>query len=127
MSDDDRRAPKAKVDLVDEDAGSFAAQEQHGERDDAKDEAPEASSDPVKDGFGSKVSAWVSRTLPGHENAFVGGVLGLVAAILVFCVGALNTILIVVLVMVGVSLGQILDGDPKIVNAVIKFFSDRRE
>ena len=36
-------------------------------------------------------------------------------------------VVIVVLMVVGIALGQVLDGDPTIANAVIKFFSDRRE
>lgn len=127
MSEDDPRAPKAKVDLGDEDAEPFVAQEGHDKQDDVEDEVSDTVSSPDNEGFGSKVSAWLGRTLPGHEHAFAGGVLGLVAAILVFCVGVLSTILIVVLVVVGIALGQILDGDPKIANVVIKFFSDRRE
>lgn len=126
MSEDDPKAPKAKVELGDEDAEPFA-QERHDKRDDVEGGAPGTVSDSGNEGFGSRVSAWFGRTLPGHEHAFAGGVLGLVAAILVFCVGALSTILIVVLVVVGIALGQVLDGDPTIANAVIKFFSDRRE
>lgn len=127
MSEDDSKAPRATVDVGAEGAESHAARERPDGRDDAGDGAPDTACDPDDGGLGGKASAWLGRTLPGHEHAFAGGVLGLVAAILIFCVGALSTILIVVLVVVGVALGQVLDGDPAIANAVIKFFSDRRE
>ena len=126
MSDEERRAPKAKVDPVGEDTEPRAVQEQHDDQDDAGAGPAEEGSDPIKEGAG-KVSAWVSRTFPGHENAFMGGVLGLLVAIFIFCVGIGRTLLIVLLVVVGVALGQCVDGDPKIINAVKKYFSDKRE
>ena len=47
----------------------------------------------------SRVSAWVGKTFPGHENAFWGGVFGLVAAV---------------------------DGDPKLIRALQRLFSNNQ-
>ena len=126
MSDEEPRAPKAKVDPIGEDVEPRAAQEQHDNQSAQVDGAAEDGRDPIKEGAG-KVPAWVRRTFPGHENAFVGGVLGLLVAIFIFCVGIGRTLLIVLLVVVGVALGQGVDGDPKIINVVTKYFSDQRE
>ncbi len=126
MSDEEPRAPKAKVDSIGEDMEPRVEQERHDEQNARVDGAAEDGRDSIKEGAG-KVSAWVRRTFPGHENAFVGGVLGLLVAIFIFCVGIGRTLLIVLLVVVGVALGQCVDGDPKIINAVKKYFSDKRE
>lgn len=69
------------------------------------------------------LSGWVSRTFPGHEKAFWGGVTGLLVALLLFAIGFFRTLLIAVLVVAGVAVGQALDGDPKIVNLVRAFLS----
>ena len=59
----------------------------------------------------SRVSAWVGKTFPGHENAFWGGVLGLVAA---------------VVVVAGIAVGQLVDGDPKLIRALQRLFSNNQ-
>lgn len=69
--------------------------------------------------------SWVSRTFPGNENAFLGGVLGFLVAILIFAIGFWRTLFVIVLVTVGVCVGQQMDGDPKLWNAVRKLFSSR--
>ena len=58
-----------------------------------------------------------------HPHAFYFGVLGLVLALLIFWIGFFRTLLIVLLVVVGVAIGQWYDGDPKIINAVKKAIS----
>lgn len=60
--------------------------------------------------------AWVSRIVPGHEHALLGGLAGLLIALLIFVVGFWQTVFITLLVFVGIALGQYLDGDPKIIN-----------
>ena len=54
----------------------------------------------------SRVSAWVGKTFPGHENAFWGGVFGLVAAVVLLAFGILKTLVVAVLVVAGIAVGQ---------------------
>lgn len=74
----------------------------------------------------SRVSAWVSKTFPGHENAFWGGVLGLVAAVVLLAFGILKTLIVVVLVVAGIAVGQLVDGDPKLIRALQRLFSNNQ-
>ncbi|MBS6400443.1 MAG: DUF2273 domain-containing protein [Atopobiaceae bacterium] len=69
------------------------------------------------------MGGWVSRTFPGHEHAFWGGVLGLLVAVLVFWIGILQALVVAVIVLIGVALGQVADGDPKIINLIRRFFA----
>lgn len=73
-----------------------------------------------------KVSAWFKRTFPGREHAVIFGIAGLVAAILIFALGVWRTLVIALFVVAGVAIGQVADGDPKILRAVRRFLSDRR-
>lgn len=74
----------------------------------------------------SRVSAWVSKTFPGHENAFWGGVLGLVAAVVLLAFGIFKTLVLVVLVVAGIAVGQLVDGDPKLIRALQRLFSNNQ-
>lgn len=67
-------------------------------------------------------TGWVGRTFPGHENAFWGGVVALALALLVFIIGFWRMLLICLLVFVGVAIGQVLDGDPKIIRMIRGLF-----
>lgn len=67
--------------------------------------------------------AWLHATFPGHENAFIWGCIGFVVALLLFAIGFWRTLVVVLLVVVGVAFGQVLDGDPKIINTVRGLFS----
>lgn len=88
-------------------------------------DAGQPSDAPNAGGFGfHRIGEWVSETFPGHENAFWGGVAGLVIALLVFVVGITKTLIVALLVVVGVAVGQLADGDPKIINALRRFFSN---
>lgn len=71
---------------------------------------------------------WVHRTFPGHEHAFYGGVGALIVALLTFIIGFWRMLLICVLVFIGVAIGQVLDGDPKIIRTITSLFEndDRR-
>lgn len=74
-------------------------------------------------------AGWVHNTFPGHEHAFYGGVIALLLALLVFLIGLPRVLLICVLVFVGVAVGQVLDGDPKIIRTIRGLFDndgDRR-
>ncbi len=69
-------------------------------------------------------AGWVHRTFPGHEYAFMGAILALVLAALVFAIGIVRVLFICVLVVVGIAVGQMFDGDPKIIRAVRNLFSN---
>ena len=69
-------------------------------------------------------AGWVHRTFPGHEYAFMGAMLALVLAGLVFAIGIVRVLFICVLVVVGIAVGQLFDGDPKIIRAVRNLFSN---
>ena len=71
-------------------------------------------------------SEWVHKTFPGHENAFYGAILALIVALLVFIIGVWRTLLLVVLIVVGIAIGQVFDGNPKIINAIRGLFESDR-
>ena len=71
-------------------------------------------------------SEWVHKTCPGHENAFFGAILALIVSLLVFIIGVWRTLLLVVLVVVGIAIGQVFDGNPKIINAIRGLFESDR-
>ena len=60
----------------------------------------------------------IGRIAPGHEHAVLGGLFGLVFAVLFFVIGFWQTLLVALLVFIGIAFGQYLDGDPKIINFI---------
>ena len=110
----DEKTPKPKIELGEKDEPSSQVPSR-------PDEAETSAGDAVRHGVNC-VSAWVSRTFPGHEKAFWGGVIGLLVALVFFAIGFWRTLVIAVLVVAGVAAGQVLDGDPKIVNALRHIF-----
>ena len=95
-------------------------------------ESPAPAPAPAQESFSvgrsvGKVGAWSKRTFPGPETAVIFGLIGLIAAILIFIVGIWRALIIALFVVVGVALGQVVDGDPKILRAVRRFISDRRD
>ena len=77
-------------------------------------------------GVGRSVAGWVHRTFPGHEHAFWGGVIALLVALLVFAIGIGRVIFIGIVIFVGVAIGQVFDGDPKLVNAIRRLIGGER-
>ena len=73
------------------------------------------------------LSQWYHKTFAGHEHAFWGAVIALIVAILTFVLGPLRMLLICVLVFVGIAVGQIFDGDPKIIRMIRGLFDNDRE
>lgn len=119
------RTPRAKVELGTP-APAPKAQTDDGAKGKAGAGAAAGSgTDPAAAGF-SHVSAWVSKTFPGHENAFWGGVLGLLAAIVLLAFGIFKTLILVVLVVAGIAVGQLVDGDPKLIRALQRLFSNNQ-
>lgn len=83
---------------------------------------PEPAAQP---GAFARASRWLDETFPNGRNAVLGGVTGLVVALLLFTIGVLKTLVIAILVVVGVACGQYLDGDPKIVRFVQNLMKKR--
>ena len=75
----------------------------------------------------SRVSAWVGKTFPGHENAVLFGFVGFLVAVLIFIIGFWRTLFIALVVVAFVAVGQCLDGDPKILRALKRALGDGRD
>lgn len=84
----------------------------------AREEAPQP-------GTWTRLSTWFATTFPHSRNAVLGGICGLVVALLLFSVGLLKTLVIALLVTIGVACGQYADGDPKLVNLVRELMKRR--
>ena len=84
----------------------------------AREEAPQP-------GAWTRLSTWFATTVPHSRNAVLGGICGLVVALLLFSVGLLKTLVIALLVTIGVACGQYADGDPKLVNLVRELMKRR--
>lgn len=119
MADEKGAKPKVEFKVELEDAGEKDAG-QRSSGDVPGDGA--ASGEPASDGLG-RVRDWVRRAFPGGEGAFWGGVVGLVAAIVFLVLGVWYTAVIAAFVLVGVAVGQVVDGDPKILNLIRSLFS----
>lgn len=83
---------------------------------------PEPAAQP---GAFARASHWLDETFPNSRNAVLGGVTGLVVALLLFTIGVLKTLIIAILVVVGIACGQYLDGDPKIVRFIQNLMKKR--
>lgn len=68
----------------------------------------------------SATRGFLSSVAPGHEHAVLGGLLGLLVACLVFWIGIPRTLVLCLFAVAGVAVGQALDGDPKIVKAIVR-------
>ena len=117
----DEKTPKPKIELDEKDRQTVPETMPDANEDMPASE-PRSAGDAVREGA-SRISAWVSGTFPGNERAFWGGVVGLLAALVFFAIGFWRTVVIAVLVLVGIAVGQVLDGDPKIVNALRHIFT----
>lgn len=122
---DDKRVPRTRVESAPQeeavDADSYVTDDEPGAKK-AEGGFDGSATQAFKDGA-ARVGGWVSRNFPGHEHAFWGGVFGAVIAVLIFWVGIAQALGVAVLVFVGVAFGQVADGDPKIINALRRFFS----
>lgn len=83
---------------------------------------PEPAAQP---GAFARASHWLDETFPNSRNAVLGGMTGLVVALLLFSIGVLKTLVIAILVVVGIACGQYLDGDPKIVRFIQNLMKKR--
>lgn len=115
----DEKTPRPKIELDSRgESPERPASGPEGQDDDGSYTVGEA----VRDGS-ARLTAWVRRTFPGHEHAFWGGVLGFLAAILFLVLGLFRALVIIALVVVGVAIGQALDGDSKIMDLFRRLFS----
>lgn len=115
----DERIPRAKVETEKAPQAADARREDGAP---ASEGGPQTVGEAVRDGS-ARLFSWVRRTFPGHEHAFWGGILGFVAALLFLALGLWRALVIVVLVVVGVAVGQALDGDSRIVDLIRRIFS----
>ena len=83
---------------------------------------PEPAAQP---GVLARASRWLDETFPNSRNAVLGGVTGLVVALLLFSIGVLKTLVIAILVVVGIACGQYLEGEPKIVRFIQNLMKKR--
>lgn len=87
----------------------------------APEEAPEAKAQHASvENWIQRINAWLDNAFPSNKNAVLGGIAGLLVACLFFALGFWKTLFIVVLVLIGVAVGQIADGDPKLVRTINK-------
>lgn len=91
----------------------------------ARTKAPEPAAESEADGR-TGLTGLVAQVFPGHEHAVIGGIAGLLVAVLFFLLGFWRTVLVCLLVFCGVAIGQYLDGDPRIVNLVRRALGDGR-
>lgn len=136
------KAPEARIDTdekVDEALAAMEA-ELRAEREVAAEQAPEpepmpepvvydapAEEKPSAEGLrgsASKAIDWLDKILPGNRNAAIGAAVGLIFALLFFVIGFWRMLACAIFVFAGIAVGQLLDGDPKIIRA-IKRFIDR--
>ena len=108
-------APRVSVAAQKPTAGAQAADETQAT---GKAQATVGASAPAGAGALDRLSAWFAETFPHSRYAVLGGLAGLVVALLLFWIGVLKTLVIVVLVVVGVAIGQYLDGDPRLIRIV---------
>ena len=73
----------------------------------------------------ARLSRWFAQTFPTSQNAVIGGLVGLLLALLLFTIGILKTLVIAVLVVAGVAVGQYLDGDAKLIRIVQNLMKKR--
>lgn len=80
-------------------------------------EAPAAAT-PKEEGCLKRANAWLEDSFPTHKNAVLGGAVGLIVALMIFGIGFWKTLFISVLILIGVAVGQIADGDPKLIRLI---------
>lgn len=58
-----------------------------------------------------------------HKGAFLGGLLGLIIAVLILIIGFWKALLVLLLVGIGIVLGMAIDGNNMIKNSMDRFKS----
>ena len=71
------------------------------------------------------IADWMKSTFPGHEKSFIGGLVGLVVALLFLSLGIGRALVVIVFIIIGVAVGQYLEGDPKILTAIRNWLANR--
>lgn len=69
----------------------------------------------------------LNEIFPGHGNAALFALVGLVMGVLLLMFGFWRMLLVSLLVVAGVAFGQYLDGDPKIIKALRDWISGRKD
>ena len=104
------------------DSAGVPAGEPHGA---AAPAAPAPTQDGPHGDYLARAGSWLAETFPNSRHAVIGGLCGLVVALLIFAIGLPRTLLIALLVTCGVACGQYLDGDPKIARAIQNLLKNR--
>ena len=122
MADGSRPKMNVEDPIRDEPAPGLAHEEKG-----SKEGPTSFSEDPrPRDGGSRALVSWLRERVAGHENAALGGACGLAVALLVFSIGVLRALFVVLCVGIGVVIGQAFDGNPKVIRAVRRIFSDNR-
>lgn len=96
------------------------------------DSAPAANDTPTKSALEQiqsvprSANGWVHRTFPGHEHAFYGACIALFLALLTFAIGPIKVFFLCLVVLIGIAIGQVFDGNPVIVRAIRDLFEGDR-
>lgn len=82
-----------------------------------------------KDGNGliEQLRARLEETFPGHGNAALFAIVGLIAGLMLLAFGFWRMLLICAFITAGVAFGQYLDGDPKIIKLLRDWISGTRD
>lgn len=121
MVGDERKVPRAKVDAEVQGILVPDVADQEGSR-----RTREADEGPLE-GLGARLRTRLAAAVPGHEGAVVGGLVGLILAVLVLVLGFWCTLAIAFFVVAGIAAGQAFDGNPRIIRALRAFINDRNK
>lgn len=120
-------ASAAQNTVEDEPWNTGATPEQNASAQPAAEAAPSEMAQGQTKKVRESLSQWFHRTFAGHEHAFWGGLIALLLALAAFIFGPGKVVLVCLLVIVGVAIGQIFDGDPKIIRMIRGLFDNNRE
>ena len=56
-----------------------------------------------------------------HKGAFIGGIIGLIIALLILIIGFWKAVLVFLLIGAGIFIGMVIDGNTTIKNSINKF------
>ncbi len=101
---------------------SVAEEPQAGEAGRSEGDVP-SPEEPTTEDAREEVPAWqlgraLRQAVQRHEKAVAGGLVGLCVAVLVFALGLWRALFVVFCVAVGVAVGQGLDGDTRVLDAI---------
>ncbi len=69
--------------------------------------------------------SYIKDLINSNPGKTIGSCIGLIVGIMIFTLGILKTILVVLLVFIGFIIGKSRDEDISIIDAFIRFFTNR--